>query len=516
MIYFHSHQSDVAVTELVKLGFIRSYTKAQVFNYSQKIKNFCVHIFVNPEDSDLDVIQQMSSEPSKIIILGKLPANIAAVIGLDIVGLPEDAPSWDQCEAALQNDFSESRARISYDNLSGGLECPIIDRPLLRYDFTNEWNNLGFGHVRTDGSMWSLACKAKPVSPGGTLLASVNQADEFLTVYASLSSLNQSEILWVNRSVGFVDTHEFRLLETFITNYKSDSLPCLPLIREIPYGYDAMISMRLDCDEDIGSARPLFELYKSHNIPFSLAIRTGQPIEEYDVDLINDLINSGGGILSHSVNHKCNWGIDFDDARNEANASRLDILNLSDLLNDVEYAVSPFHQNPDYAVEALADSGYKGFIGGIICNDPQYLISRGGKVADAVDIISHSQQCMLHGDCLLKSESDLLVVFKQSVNYAVNSGAAFGYLDHPFSERYQYGWTSEEQRLSTHLDWIKYLKLFGNVLFENEIKLLHHIRKKSNAEIWLNESIVESKVEGDLTGYPLAYEFKGSVCQVPQ
>lgn len=514
MIYFHSHQSDVAVAELVKLGFIRSYTKAQVFNYSQKVSDSCVHVFVNPGKCDFDAIQQLSSESSKIIILGDLPAKLAEVLGLEIERLPEDAPSWDHCEAASKYSFSESSARISYDNVSGDLECPIANRPLLRYDFSNEWNNLGYGHVRTDGSMWSLACRAKSVSPDVTALASVYRADEFLTVYASLSSLNQSEILWVNRSVGFIDTHEFRLLETFITNYKSDTLPCLPLVREIPYGYDAMISMRLDCDEDIGSARPLFELYKSHDIPFSLAIRTGQPIEEDDVGLINEIIDSDGGILSHSVNHKCNWGTDFDDAKNEAEKSRHDILSLSDQLNDVDYAVSPFHQNPDFAVEALDDSGYKGFIGGIICNDPQYLISRGGEIAGSVDIISHSQQCMLHGDCLLKSVSDLLVVFKQCVNYAVKSGAVFGYLDHPFSERYQYGWISEEQRLSVHLDWIEYLKSLGNVLFVNEIKLLEHICKKSIATIWLDGGEVKSEAGSDVLGYQLAYEYKGTVSNI--
>ena len=36
-----------------------------------------------------------------------------------------------------------------------------------------------------------------------------------------------------------------------------------------------IVQIELDCDEDIGSARPLFELYKSQNVPFSLAIMTG-------------------------------------------------------------------------------------------------------------------------------------------------------------------------------------------------------------------------------------------------
>ena len=514
MIYLYGHQVEAEVTELVKLGFIRSYTKAQVFDCMQEIKESSVHVFVNPVDSDLANIQRISSIPSKIIILGHLPANIAKLLGMVIEALPEDVSLWDQCDAAPVYGFSESSARICYGSLPGALECQIVDRPLLRYDFAAEWNNLGYGHVRTDGSMWSLACKAKFVSSNDAQLASIYQGDEELTVYATISTQDQSEILWVNRPVGLVDTHEFRLFETFITNYKSDSLPCLPLIREIPYGYDAMISMRLDCDEDIASAGPLFELYKSQDVPFSLAVRTGQPIKEEDVTLINEVIDNGGGILSHSVNHKCNWGIDFDDVKNEAEKSRREILSLTDKINILEYAVSPFHQNPDYAVEALDVSGYKGFIGGIICNDQQYLISRGGKAAASLDIITHSQQCMLHGDCLLETGGDLLATFKQCVTYTVNSGAAFGYLDHPFSERYQYGWSSEDQRVSVHLGWIEYLKSFGSVLFVNENELLEYIQKKSNAKIWLKDGVIRSVFENNLSCYPLACEFKGTVSQI--
>ena len=511
MIYLHSHQEDAEVAELVKSGFIRSYTKSQVFDYSREIKKFCVHIFVSPVASDIANIQRISSAPSKIILLGDLPTNIAKMLGMVIEALPEDVSLWDQCDAAPVNGFSESGARICYGSLPDGIECQIVDRPLLRYDFASEWNNQGYGHVRTDGSMWSLACKARFASSNDAQLASIYQGDEELTVYATISTQDQSEILWVNRPVGFVDTHEFRLFETFITNYKDESLPCLPLIREIPYGYDAMISMRLDCDEDIASARPLFELYKSLDVPFSLAVRTGQPIKQDDVSIINEIIGNGGGILSHSVNHKCNWGIDFEDVKNEAEKSRCDILSLTDNINFLEYAVSPFHQNPDYAVEALDDSGYKGFIGGIICNDQQFLISRGGKVSAELEIITHSQQCMLHGDCLLNSVNDSLVVFKQCAKYAINSGAAFGYLDHPFSERYQYGWLSEEQRISIHRDWLEFLNSFGDVLFVNENTLLDHIRTKSNTEIWLEGDAVKLMVESDLSGYPLAYEYKGAV-----
>ena len=195
--------------------------------------------------------------------------------------------------------------------------------------------------------------------------------------------------------------------------------------------------------------------------------------------------------------------------------SRQDILDITDAAIRVEYAVSPFHQNPEYAVNALNDVGYKGFIGGIICNDQQYLVSRGGRVSLHLNIVTHSQQCMLHGDCMLKSANDSLTVFKQCASYAVKSGAAFGFLDHPFSDRYQYGWISEEQRVTTHREWICYLKKLGNVLFENEVNLLEHIRKKSNSNVWLKNNVVQASSEDSDSSYSIAYEFKGVVARLP-
>jgi len=510
VIYFHSHALDEEVAGLVKLSFIRSYTKSQVVEYSQACEEYCVHVFINPVNSDLDIINKISCKPSKIIILGNLPPSIASVLGLVTEGLPVDAASWDQCDAAPTYEFSESDARIKYDDLPGDLECHIIDRPLLRYDFAAEWNNLGFGHVRTDDSMWSLACKAEFVLPSDARLASVYKGDEELTIYATLSTQDQSEILWVNRPVGLVDTQEFRLFETFISNYKSDDLPCLPLIREIPYGYDAMVSMRLDCDEDIASARPLFELYRSSDIPFSLALRTSQLIDQADINLVTDVLQDNGSVLSHSANHKVNWGEDYSDVLLEAEISRKEIEDTFGVAC-VDYAVSPFHQNPDYAVQALNDANYKGFISGIVCNDPQYLLARGGEISTDLDIVTHSQQCMLHGDCLLKNSADPLVVFKKSAEYSMKSGAVFAYLDHPFSERYQYGWSSEYKRVAMHRDWIEHLQGLGKVLFVNEVNLLHHIRKKNSTRIWLADGKVKSSVGNPQALYQLAYEFEGNV-----
>ncbi len=510
MIAFHLSNCSKDLANIVMMSFVRVYSKAQVAALGGNSKEK-VHVFVNPGDNDVLLFRELVRESVKIIVFGNISYGMAELLGISISGLPEEAEQWDYCVPAPVHGFTESSARIQYKQLPDGLECHISDRPLLRYDFADEWNNLGFGHVRTDGSIWSLACIAKPAQEECSVLASVCNEERLLTAYITLSVLGQSEVLWVNREVGLVDTHEFRLIETFVSNYAGDRLPCLPMLREIPYGYDAIFSMRLDCDEDVSTAAPLVSLYREMNVPISLALRTGQPIDQDDKVTVSDVLDCNGSVLSHSVNHKVNWGDDYNDVRLEAENSRKQIRDAFGI-EYVDHAVSPFHQNPDYAVSALNDAGYKGFISGIICNDPQYLLARAGRVSADMDIVSHSQQCMLHGDCMLATYNDYLCIYKQSAEYAVKSGAAFGYLDHPFSKRYQYGWGAEHDRIRVHKTFLEFLMGFGKVLFVNEVDLLQHVIKKANTNIWLEQDTVCFSVDGKTNVTDLAYEYKGEIC----
>lgn len=511
MIYIHNRSGDSRLEEIVSLSFIRAYTKSQV----SLLKNIpvlnCVVVVINPVAEDYYLLNKISFTFSKIILLGELPPAIAKLIGLKIDKLPRGASLWDECGSAPVNSFSQSRVLIEYlENLPFGLESPIKSRPLLRFDYSKEWNNLGYGHVTTDGTKWSVSCVAKPVSTESVSVASLYLDKDYLTSYIVLSGLNTSQVLWVNRSVGLVDTSEFRLIETFITNYLPEKSICLPLLREIPFGYDAMISMRLDCDEAIASSRELFELYKAHNIPFSLAIKSGQPIDKSDTELIEDVVKSGGAVLSHSVNHKPNWGDSYQEVLNEAFGSRQEIIGLSKLIDSVDYAVSPFHKNSEYAVRALDELDYKGFIGGIICNDPEFLISRAGVVMADLDIVSHSQQCMLHGDVLLS-------VIKQSVSNAVKGNIMFAYLDHPFSERYQYGWESEASRLEAHASLINYIKKINNVLFVNENELLDFVVMRSRLRLSIDDGkVIINNIEAGISEYIPSIEYKSKIIAVSE
>ena len=514
-IALYAAEENGYAAELVRYGMLRSYTSAQVSSiiYDDRAVAASVYVFVSPGLRQCELVKKYIDENVKILIFGNLPTCLAEAIGVRVVGLPLSAKEWDECLPAKASSYSESDGRVYYETLPPGLECPIRERALLRYDFLEEWNNLGYGHLRTDGSIWSIAQQAKVDDDHVTCLARVINKFNELSVYITLSSQKNSELLWVNRQVGLIDTHEFRLIETFISNYRPDQLPCLPMVREIPYGYDAMCTMRLDCDEAVLSASGLFELYRAHQVPMSLAIKTGQSLDSYDIELMSDVLRNGGSLLSHSVNHKVNWGDDEDDVRTEARKSKTWIEKHVPEMNGVVYAVSPFHQNPDYAVNALQKERYKGFIGGIICNDPQFLVARAGSVFGIEGIVTHSQQCMLHGDCVLGDTKDPMRVYKEAALIAMDSGAIFGYLDHPFSD-YHYGWKSEEQRLDFHARWIEFLKGQGRVLFASETTVLRQVSDKSAILLTCEDNMIRSNVENIASQYPFAIEYKGDLVRL--
>jgi hypothetical protein len=202
--------------------------------------------------------------------------------------------------------------------------------------------------------------------------------------------------------------------------------------------------------------------------------------------------------LSHTLTHTPNWGGSEDAAKHEGNESARIIHETIGV--KPRYAVSPFHHTPGYARKGLADSGYQGCVGGIISNDPDFVMARAGRPPQSQQgFIGHTQQCMLHGDCMLE-DGDALAIFKRAYEQAKISKTFFGYLDHPFSPRYQYGWYTEEQRINTHLEFIEYIQKSSNKpLFLNQNDALDFLRRKSatairelNGQLQVNSSEAEN------------------------
>jgi len=448
---------------------------------------------------------------AKVILLGIIPSSLADYLEVTLSPISDELIDAAHCEPAPTHSFSESRASINYHTSIANVESPILRRPFKRFDFTDEWNNLGFGAICADNSIWSISQNA--IVPMKVKVASISIDSNEVSAYAAIWDSSKASLLWFNRSVGPVDSQEWRLIEVFIANYRSAELPCWPVLCEIPYGYSAAVTMRLDCDEDVESARKLWNIYQNMEVPFSLALHSAVLSDIQHHKLPKEVLAHGGAILSHTATHAPDWGGSYDAAFKEGLDSNSNILAATEHL--VRYAVSPFHQTPNYARTALADAGYEGCIGGIIKNDPDFLMARAGTPPGSSEgFIGHSQQCMLHGDCMLEGE-DPLKIFKQAFDYALAGRALFGYLDHPFSERYQYGWSNEEERKHMHQQFVDYIKNSDDVLFLNEDDALDFIGYKSLISIVNDgEKFQISTSFSNKSKFSLGVEYVGTLHQL--
>lgn len=427
-----------------------------------------IWVFIEPREAWTGCVTGLLAQSHKVLLFGALPPSLADHLGARVAPLSDALRQAALCAPAPTFGTSDSAARVAYEpavaRRLAGRPVPVPDRALRRYDFTDEWNNLGYGAVTTDGSPWSLAQQVQV--PGDRQLARLVAGDTDFGAYAALWDDGPSSLLWFNRPAGPIDSQEWRLVEDFVSCHRPDDLPCQPVLAEVPAGFDAAVTMRLDCDEDVESARALWSLYRAERVPFSLALHARVLADPTHHRLPREVLASGGAILSHTATHAPDWGGSHEAAYTEGAVSAQTIQDT--IGHRVRYAVSPFHQTPVYARHGLADAGYRGCIGGIIRNDPDFLMARSGVPPHGGEgFIGHSQQCMLHGDCML-AEGDPLRIFRQAFDEAVAGGAFFGYLDHPFSERYQYGWLTEDQRVDAHRGLIAHMRQAGKVLFAHE------------------------------------------------
>lgn len=476
------------------------------------LANSHVVLAINPDEHQGELLLKWLAEGQrKLILFGHLPACLLQHFAITSSTWPEPTAEWARSPAAISGHYAESKASICYLPATGLAGGEHWKRALERFDFTDEWNNLGFGAVGAEGGPWSLSGMLR--APAASEVANIQLDGRVLASYCALFEEQDASILWVNREAGLIDTFEWRLVEVFISNWRHETLPCCPVVSEIPFGYDAAITMRLDCDEDIASARPLWLAYQEAGVPLSLALHTNNLPNDRHTEFLREFLASDGALLSHTATHAPNWGGSYEASYWEATESRHKIEQATGVR--VKYAVSPFHQSPDYALAALCDAGYLGCIGGIIRNDPEFLMARGGELADFPHgFIGHSQQSMLHGECLL-TDGDPLAIFKQSFDRALETRTLFGYLDHPFSERYQYGWSDEQSRIAAHLDLIAYIReCVAQPLFLDECRAMDFLRDRAAIQLCHKAGEWIASVPVGSAHLRFAVEFRGSLTEV--
>lgn len=426
------------------------------------------------------------SRPRKLAVFGPLDPASAEMIG---ISLDPDFPfaaaeaiakvAQNSPEAPAASPADESALAIRYDRShSLGCASPYVKRHFCRYDFYDEWNNLGYGRTGLRDGIWGLACPAKATA--ATVLAEVTHRDEKSgIVYAALYDEPDLSVLWFNRAAGPVDGLDWAMVETFFSNWRDEELPCNPYLLDIPYGFSGAVTMRLDCDQEIASAQSLLELYRDRGVPLSLAVTTSLPMGGKDLALIEQVIATRGAIVSHSHRHPENWGGSARAARAEYRVSA-DWLQKNITAARPDLAVSPFHQNPLYAIEAIAAEGCNAFVSGVIHNDPEFLLARAGRVPFVESpIASLSQQCMLHGDCYHRRQGDGLDIFKTCFDQYRSARGFFGYLDHPLSRTYQYGWNDASEQREAHEAFLDYMQSYSGTWWANLAEALDFVRRKT-------------------------------------
>lgn len=392
--------------------------------------------------------------------------------------MDKDYSAFENCQTVVDG------ARVSPYSIhtTDLLGVSLPPRYLGQYHFANEWNNLGYGRVRTDTSMYGLGELAKPSATFKPLQILKNEKNEPLGAVSGIIDTGRTQKLWFSRPIGPMDGFDWFLVERFFSDYRSQDLECIPIIKEIPWGYDSACTMRIDCDEAVASGRALFELYKSHGLPFGLAIKTQQELLPEDLQLIRDVIAAGGTVVSHSHTHAPDWGGSMESAQKEVEDSHAVLKSLKIDGINYRYVVSPFHQNTRGAVKGLQAAGIEMFVSGIIANDPEYLMARAGQVPWIMGIYSHSQQSMLHGDCYHQAGNSW-DQYKKAFDTAKLTETFYGFLDHPFSS-YKYGWVTEEERLGVHAEFIKYIKSH-NVWWASLERALDFLASKQESQTWL-------------------------------
>ena len=507
--------AEDTTVEVVTKAFERSFTRGQIRRTGIPIDpaNANVVVALGAGDVAADWLEAIARRRVKILLFGAIGPRIARLAGVTLAAVSEDLAFHCDCPPAAAHDNSESSAALVYT--ASALTSSLLRRSFCRFDFTDEWNNLGYGRIGVGRDPWSVAVAARCITASaiGQIVTNdgVNRG-----AAVTLRDLPSASILWFARPVGPVDGPDWTVVEAFVADYRNSELPCRPYLRDIPHGVAAAVTMRLDCDEDIASARPLLEFYQRRSVPMSVAVKTAQPAGNAHIEFLRDLFASGGTILSHSARHPANWGGSSAAAQAEAAESKSWLEQHVPGLA-VAYAVSPFHQNPSFVPNALARAGYRGFVGGTISSDPEYLMARGGIVPYGPEgFISHSQSCMLHGDCLLP-DRDPIKVYKQAFRIAQQTGQFFGYLDHPFSERYTYGWANETQRRQSHGDLLDFIMAEcalaqAPLLFVNEETCLDFMLGKASAKIMFDQARRTFAVsQTHAAGLPLSVGYEGRI-----
>ena len=497
---------------LIFAAFCRSFGQSQI-NFSSKCdqntNSINVLLGCDSQLCNANFNYLIKGHRNKIILNGKLSKNIKNTLDISenqIDVLDKDLKPANHIKPCLSNSTVKYNKNISH--LKSFIST-LSQRPTSRYDFELEWNSHCYGEITTKAELLNVSHKCSLKEDD--YLAYIEGADNFKTPLIAQFKINTNLVIWINRNLGLIDLPEWKIIENFIANAYFNEYPCIPYISEFAKTDAGLMTMRLDCDEDIESSRKIFELYKQNNFPISLAITTNQLEGKEISPLPKDVKDNGGTILNHSHTHPINWGGDKSRIKNEIEISTKLIKNIYGIRT--EYAVSPFHHLTWDALDVLNEMDYKGVVSGISSSHHEFLYMRGGFINKNLDILLHSQQCMIHGDCITKKRSltDYLVAF----DLFSKLGFSMGFLDHPISQRYDYGWGSLERQVETHKEIINHL-IKREIKLVNQEEIFKRLEAKENIQVkQFEEESIQRLVINNTSEYILSVSYADKKFNLP-
>ena len=473
---------------LILESFKRSFSSSQINNKNSFKKIFSgVHVFLEctSDNATSNLKELLKIKNSKIILNGKLNKWIQKLLNIKILGnkFPYDEPI-----PANSSSYSISKRCLKFNYKFKYLK-PFLglleERPIWRYDFELEWNNSFSGNINDKNEFLNLSHYCSNNNNNNVVYILNSNGDKVPLIAEFI--INKNILIWVNRNLSLIDLPEWKIIEEFISNGYFNEYPCIPYVSEFSSIDNGFITMRLDCDEDIESARKIYSLYKQYDLPISLAITTNQLENKKSISsLPREVFDYGGTILNHSHSHPINWGGKKDMVYKEIELSTKLIKKAFNI--NTEYAVSPFHHLTKEAIEVLNEQDYKGVVAGICSSHHDFLIIKGGSINEKLNIILHCQQCMLHGDCL--SSTRPIDDYLKNFSLFSKIGYSIGFLDHPISKRYDYGWNNHQRQIDTHKKIIEHL-LSKNIKFVNQREIFERLKAKDDLKIKKFETIKE-------------------------
>jgi len=204
---------------LVVAALRRSLSSAQVEQRTaQRLAKEEIILAINPDEALGKCLVSWldGSGNKKLLLFGRLPEVLSRRLYLQKAAWPPGFLEALRAAPAAPHAYSESTCHIVYGSKAAKLGFFPWTRAAERFDFTDEWNNLGFGGIRAEGSPWGFAQACR--TPSDQELATVNVGGSAFATYASLHDEGNSSILWFNRPAGPIDSCEWRLVEDFIAN----------------------------------------------------------------------------------------------------------------------------------------------------------------------------------------------------------------------------------------------------------------------------------------------------------